>query len=142
LQAASEETAIPEPMPDDGAPTLEEAVELPPEPTPEPAPEPTPVVAAAAPVMTMDQVIQRAAESAVAASGALATVAPTVSAASAPAGDHSLAFGVTEQHIETAVREVLKPRLRDWLDKNLANLVERLVREEIQRLVEQSERPS
>jgi cell pole-organizing protein PopZ len=126
-------------MPDDGAPTREESVELPPE---RPAaPEPAPAVAASAQPMSMDQVIQRAAESAVAASGALAMIPPSAPASSVPSGDHSLGFGVTEQHIETAVREVLKPRLRDWLDRHLATLVERLVREEIQRLVEQSERP-
>jgi len=32
------------------------------------------------------------------------------------------------------VRELLKPMLRDWMDSNLAPLVERLVREEIQRM--------
>ena len=112
--------APPEAMPDDGAPTAEEVQEHLPQHQPPPPPDPAP----ASQDLDMHQVIQRAAESAVAASGA-----------------SNLGFGVTEQHIEKVVREVLKPRLRDWLDKNLAGLVERLVREEIQRLVEQSERP-
>jgi cell pole-organizing protein PopZ len=128
-------------MPDDGAPTLEEAVGVPPEPEPSFEPEPAPIAASTAHHMDMDQVIKKAAESAVAASGALATVASPSTALSAPSEDAGLGFGVTEEHIEKAVREVLKPRLRDWLDKHLAGLVERLVREEIQRLVEQSERP-
>jgi cell pole-organizing protein PopZ len=120
-------------MPDDGAPTAEEALDVPPQPAPAAAP--------SSGDLDMNQVIQRAAESAVAASGALATVTAPAGGLSAPGAEISLGFGVTEQHIEKAVREVLKPRLRDWLDKNLAALVERLVREEIQRLVEQSERP-
>ncbi len=31
--------------------------------------------------------------------------------------------------------ELLRPMLQDWLDKNLPTLVERLVREEIERVV-------
>jgi cell pole-organizing protein PopZ len=40
--------------------------------------------------------------------------------------------GVT---LEDIVRESLKPLLREWLDCNLPDLVERLVRKEIERLV-------
>ena len=36
--------------------------------------------------------------------------------------------------VESLVRELLKPMLRDWMDSNLTPLVERLVREEIQRM--------
>ncbi|UFN51419.1 DUF2497 domain-containing protein [Roseomonas sp. OT10] len=37
--------------------------------------------------------------------------------------------------IEDVVREELRPLLRDWLDRNLPPLVERLVRAEIERVV-------
>ncbi len=36
---------------------------------------------------------------------------------------------------EGMAREMLKPMLRDWLDQNLPAMVERLVRDEIQRVV-------
>ncbi len=39
--------------------------------------------------------------------------------------------GVT---IENIVREMLKPMLRDWLDKNLAELVQKMVARELDRI--------
>ncbi|GGF13545.1 pole-organizing protein PopZ [Aliidongia dinghuensis] len=36
--------------------------------------------------------------------------------------------------LEELVRELLRPQLQDWLDRNLPGMVERLVREEIERL--------
>ncbi len=38
------------------------------------------------------------------------------------------------EEMEALTREMLKPMLRDWLDANLPDLVERLVREEIARI--------
>ncbi|MEA3039096.1 MAG: uncharacterized protein QOE79_1609 [Sphingomonadales bacterium] len=46
-----------------------------------------------------------------------------------PAGDGPL---------ETAVREMLKPMLKDWLDRNLPEIVEELVTREIARIVGKS----
>jgi len=43
-------------------------------------------------------------------------------------------LGDAGRTLESLVRELLKPMLRDWMDANLAPLVERLVREEIQRM--------
>ena len=43
-------------------------------------------------------------------------------------------LGESGRTLESLVRELLKPMLRDWLDANLSPLVERLVREEIQRM--------
>jgi hypothetical protein len=45
-----------------------------------------------------------------------------------------LARAVGEQSIEDMTRELLKPMLKQWLDENLPSLVERLVREEIERV--------
>ncbi len=36
--------------------------------------------------------------------------------------------------MEDMAREMLKPMLREWLDDNLPTLVERMVREEIERV--------
>ena len=49
----------------------------------------------------------------------------------------SLAYTVLAQNsrtLEDLVREMLKPMLKAWLDDNLPNMVERLVRAEIERV--------
>ena len=51
-----------------------------------------------------------------------------------------LALGAVEKTIEQMVREALQPLLKEWLDKNLPGLVERLVAQEISKLVEKSDR--
>jgi cell pole-organizing protein PopZ len=40
----------------------------------------------------------------------------------------------SSERVETLMREMLRPMLKNWLDDNLPNLVERLVRVEIQRV--------
>ncbi|MFD1744071.1 PopZ family protein [Rhizobium helianthi] len=42
--------------------------------------------------------------------------------------------GLERQTVEDMAKEMLKPMLREWLDDNLPTLVERLVREEIERV--------
>jgi cell pole-organizing protein PopZ len=42
--------------------------------------------------------------------------------------------GVERRSIEDMAQEMLKPMLQDWLEDNLPTLVERLVREEIERV--------
>ena len=46
----------------------------------------------------------------------------------------ALPLGDAGRTLEHLVRELLRPMLRDWLDSNLPQLVERLVQEEIQRM--------
>jgi uncharacterized protein len=46
----------------------------------------------------------------------------------------NLPLGDTGRTLEDLVRELLRPMLRDWLDANLPQLVERLVQEEIRRM--------
>jgi hypothetical protein len=41
---------------------------------------------------------------------------------------------VADKNLETMTTEMLRPMLQDWLDDNLPSLVERLVREEIERV--------
>jgi cell pole-organizing protein PopZ len=65
---------------------------------------------------------------------------PILSAATSAAVDaafHSLAQTVLVQNartLEDLVKEMLRPMLKTWLDDNLPNLVERLVRAEIERV--------
>jgi uncharacterized protein len=46
-----------------------------------------------------------------------------------------LPLGNLDRTLEDMVRELLRPLLKTWLDENLPQLVERLVHEEIERLV-------
>ena len=45
-----------------------------------------------------------------------------------------------ERSIEDITRELLRPMLKSWLDHNLPKLVERLVREEIERVARRGNR--
>ncbi len=49
------------------------------------------------------------------------------------------AVGGSDRSLEALVRETMAPHLRSWLDRNLPELVERIVREEIEKLVKRSE---
>ena len=46
-----------------------------------------------------------------------------------------LPLGAVDRTLEDIVRDMLRPLLQTWLDENLPRLVERLVREEIARVV-------
>ena len=65
---------------------------------------------------------------------------PIISSATAAAVDsafHALAHTVLVQNaktLEDLVKEMLRPMLQHWLDNNLPTLVERLVRQEIERV--------
>ncbi len=48
--------------------------------------------------------------------------------------------GVERRSIEDMAAEMLRPMLQDWLEDNLPTLVERLVREEIERVARGSRR--
>jgi cell pole-organizing protein PopZ len=50
-----------------------------------------------------------------------------------------IALGELGRTLEEVVRELLRPLLKDWLDANLPYLVERLVQEEIQRMVREAQ---
>jgi uncharacterized protein len=50
-----------------------------------------------------------------------------------------LPLGDTSRTLEDMVRELIRPMLKTWIDENLPPLVERLVREEITRLVREAE---
>ena len=44
-------------------------------------------------------------------------------------------IGFSGQTLEDLTREILRPLLKQWLDQNLPGLIERLVREEIEKMV-------
>jgi uncharacterized protein len=52
--------------------------------------------------------------------------------------DEDVAIGAGHKTLESLVQSMLKPLLRDWLDAHLPSLVERLVREEIARMVREA----
>lgn len=92
-----------------------------PEPAPEPVPEPAPTPGSP-PLL--------APESAEQAASAFDRLAETIMA-QATGGERS---------VEDLVRELLRPMLKAWLDHNLPKLVERLVRDEIERVARHGRR--
>jgi uncharacterized protein len=50
-----------------------------------------------------------------------------------------LPLGGVDRTLEDMVRELLRPLLKDWLDEHLPGLVERLVKDEIARLVREAQ---
>ncbi|KZD07682.1 DUF2497 domain-containing protein [Oceanibaculum pacificum] len=53
-----------------------------------------------------------------------------------------LPIGAGHKTLESLTKEVMRPMLKEWLDENLPHIVERLVREEIERIARQAQRPS
>ena len=51
-----------------------------------------------------------------------------------------IAIGSRELTLEGLIREILRPLLREWLDENLPYLIERLVKKEIDHMVNRAER--
>ena len=106
----------------------EQAAEMEPA-TAEPA-EPAPAAPAAS---AEDSVISGAA-----ASASVEAFSKLAQAAEPALGDASASSEGT-QSVEDLVTEMLRPMLRDWLDRNLPAIVERIVQKEIRRLVRQAE---
>jgi len=102
------------------APVEEPVFEAAPAPLPEPdlmpEPEPMPPAQPEAPIMSP--------QTEAIASAALAGLSAQITSATRIEGDT----------IEGIVRELLRPMLREWMDRNLPTLVERLVESEIERL--------
>ena len=51
-----------------------------------------------------------------------------------------IAIGDRDMTLEGLIREILRPLLREWLDENLPYLIERLVKKEIDHMVNRAER--
>jgi len=48
-------------------------------------------------------------------------------------------LGMSERTLESLIAELLRPMLREWLDRNLPGVIDRLVRREIEKLVRRVE---
>lgn len=117
-----------------------ELTELVAEPTPRPAPPPPAAVAPLArqsqptkrPSMSLpeDSLVSPAA--AQASTSALARLTRAVAPEEKPAA-------VAGRSVEELVIELLRPQLKEWLDQNLAPLVERVVEQEIKKLARRAE---
>jgi len=51
-----------------------------------------------------------------------------------------LAIGNRDVTLEGMVREMMRPLLKEWLDRNLPHLIERLVKKEIDQMINRAER--
>jgi cell pole-organizing protein PopZ len=146
LTEEAEDEVAPPPAPSlRESPLALEDDEPPPEPArrePEPLNfdiEPEPVRAAAsAPEDTASLVDRLISERAAAAS--LAAMTELVSRSHREPNIESLPMGNANQTLEDLTRELLRPILKSWLDDNLPQIVERIVREEIGRLALDAQR--
>ncbi|HEY1935873.1 MAG TPA: DUF2497 domain-containing protein [Acetobacteraceae bacterium] len=145
--AAGAAGAEPEPAAkNDGVLVLDPSMLVPDEPEPEPEPmvaevlpppRPAPVVQARPVMMPAPRAMEEqeagpelvAPEAAAAAASAMHGLLRTLAA------DRALKVRAGGATIEDIVREELRPLLKDWLDSNLPDMVERLVRAEIERVV-------
>lgn len=78
-----------------------------------------------------------------------ALIAPAVAEAStqaltelarAVARERGIGLGARGMTLEDLVRDILRPILKDWLDQNLPYMIERIVRKEIERMVNRAEK--
>ncbi|MGH6947967.1 MAG: DUF2497 domain-containing protein [Kiloniellales bacterium] len=151
-QAPSVEAAVPEPEPEplvEAEPTPEPEPEPEPEPQrdmtaepepipePEPEPEPEPIAEEAQPVpepVTDNESLLAEATRA----AALSSLGAIPRAGAEVRAQRTLSIG-DGRTVEDVVREVLKPELKAWLDQHLGGIVERIVREEVKKLVRRVE---
>ena len=130
---------VPEPEPEPAPEPMTEpepVAALEPEPAgPPPAPMPTPMadVLQLTPEMVTSEIVS--ASTAHAASDILSELAKAILNRRDVAVDDA---GQT-MTLEGMVREMLKPLLREWLDRNLAYLIERLVKKEIDTMINRAE---
>jgi cell pole-organizing protein PopZ len=69
------------------------------------------------------------------AAASVAALTQLVGAGPRERGNGDIPLGALGRTLEEVVRELLRPLLKTWLDDNLPQLVERLVQEEIARMV-------
>ena len=140
----------------DEAPAAEAAAAEEPEPEPEPAPEPAPEPEPEAPVELVAEEEQPPGTSeepppppvpsappgntlvepavAAAASASIANIVGQIGTDSSTSPS-----GTMQKTLEEVVRDALMPELKAWLDRHLPGLVERIVREEIKKMVRRAE---
>lgn len=154
VQAPPVEAAVPEPEPELLAePAPEPTPDPEPEPEPDPEPEPQldmtaepepilepesePIAEETQPVpepMTDNESLLAEATRA----AALSSLGAIPRAGAEVRAQRTLSIG-DGRTVEDVVREVLKPELKAWLDQHLGGIVERIVREEVKKLVRRVE---
>ena len=160
----------PEPEPESAPePEPEPEPKLEPEPAPEPAPEPEPIAAAhvsapepelppppppqpapapplAAPAASMAEVLELTEAMQLPAENLLSSQATKFSSdalselARQILNRRDMSLGSSSVTLEGMVREMLRPILKEWLDRNLPYLIERLVKKEIDLMITRAER--
>lgn len=130
-------TPTPEPTP---ATTDEPAAAMPQ--APEPAPEPTPDPMPTTPAATKTAPAPTATESLIGLVSAQTVSATTDAFAQLAHSLHKPGFrlGHMNQTLEELIKELLRPHLKEWLDKNLPVTVERLIKAEIERMVSEAKK--
>jgi cell pole-organizing protein PopZ len=121
-----ESEAEPEPEPV-SEPAPEPVAEPEPEPVREPEPEPEPV-RPVEPVVADGRLVSDEVEQ---------VSAATISGLTAALAS-SARIGDGDQTLEQLVKDVLRPILKEWLDANLPGMVERIVREEVERIADRA----
>ncbi len=120
--AEEEPAPEPEPQPEPEEVVFQPEDEPAPEPEPEPEPTPAPVVAPAGDTGLVSEPVAQAATS------SFADLGGAVQAA------RGLAMGEGQRTLEDVVKELLRPMLKEWLDENLAGIVQRIVEREVIKL--------
>jgi cell pole-organizing protein PopZ len=134
-------------MLDEGADDVVLELNEPAPPLPEPVPEfspPEPVAAAPAETVGDIEIIPRAAPAPRPAPPPVEDGADDEGLLAPPAADHAasmfgqlsrtLAMPAEHRTLEDVVREMLRPMLKDWLDRNLTSVVETAVQAEVERI--------
>jgi len=119
--------AEPAPVPAAAAPAPEPAAQPAPRPV---SPQPSPAAAVAA--GPVEEIVSETATAATA--SALGELTRAMDEKTS-----KLKVGAGDVSIADIVKEMLRPMLREWLDENLPGIVERVVRREIQKLVDRAE---
>lgn len=141
----------PEDEPEDDTLDLAQFVQGAREPEMEPEPEPEPEVESALESMFQAEVRPMFAaddsdqepdpqDGLLAAPVAEASTAALTELARAVARERGIGLGARGVTLEDLVREILRPILKDWLDQNLPYMIERIVRKEIERMVNRAEK--
>ncbi len=131
ISAGNKKPAVEPPPPPPRAMFDVEAA-APPRAEPEPPPPPPPPPPPAPPPPSFESEVERLVSERTAAASVSAL--SQLSALGARDQLGSMPLGDAGRTLEDLVRELLRPMLRDWLDANLPQLVERLVQEEIRRM--------
>ncbi len=156
-EAEAEAKAPAEPEPEEEMDMAAAMEEMEPEPIPEPAPAPAPVATpspAPEPEPTLNENILELTQQMIAqappdigAGESILSTAPSQDStdalqelAKALLSKRDIAIGNRDMTLEGLIREIFRPLLREWLDQNLPYLIERLVKKEIDHMVNRAER--